>query len=150
MIREFRAYDTRNYRYWDNHSNDYLLSLEGEFLETQLGDAGELEDIIPCPEGDRFIFEQWTGMVDKNGTKIFEGDICKATEVPDYFADDKPTPVVVAVTIDFVTPLSDEHGGGPDGETTYRDIEVIGNIHDNPELLESDKQEERASHATHE
>lgn len=137
MIREFRAYDVPNRKYWNNWSNAFLLSLEGVFLETVSGDAGEIEAITLDPEGEkRFIFEQWTGMVDNNGTKIFEGDICKATERPDYFSYDRPKPVVVAITIDFQTPLSEVYGGGPDGHTTYTEIEVIGNIHDKPELLE--------------
>lgn len=137
MIREFRAYDIQNGKYWNRWSNAFLLSLEGIFLEEVPGDDGEIEAIQPDAEGEkRFIFEQWTGRVDKNGVKIFEGDICKAIETPDFFPNDKPAPIVTAITLEYVTPITDSSQGGPDGTTTYSEIEVIGNIHDNPELLE--------------
>lgn len=131
MIREFRAYDIQKHRYWNDWSYNYLLSLEGVLLEV-IRD----EDQRPCPEAEqRFIFEQWTGLVDKNGTKVFEGDICRAVETANFYSDDKPESIVVAITITLDTPLSYRVEGGPDGSVTYTDIEVLGNIHENPELL---------------
>ena len=74
---------------------------------------------------------QYTGLTDKNGKKIFEGDIVqgkdrleKHLEVFGYI-DHKNGSFVI--TGDFMT-----HYRWLDYE-----VEVIGNIHDNPELLEN-------------
>ena len=70
---------------------------------------------------------QFTGMKDKNGKRIFEGDIYSMGE-------ESITYVVVFRMSQFI--------GKQIGSSSYagleyweKDIEVIGNIHDNPELL---------------
>lgn len=37
--------------------------------------------------------------------------------------------------MEFDTTISDKNSGGPDGVDRYEDIEVIGNIFENPELV---------------
>lgn len=72
---------------------------------------------------------QFTGLTDRNGTKIFEGDIIK------YFDDwigkieyDSDSALFV---VSFVDGDDDNFG-----RVSCGDCEVIGNIYDNPELLE--------------
>jgi len=75
MIRKFRAWMIDNKAYWSGHSDGYLLSLEGVFLRTVSGDAGEIETICDSPEDEkRFVFEQSTDRLDRNAHEIFEGD----------------------------------------------------------------------------
>ena len=67
---------------------------------------------------------QFTGLTDKNGVKVFEGDIVRIFD-GEYFSG--------------VIKYSNEQGSFTVDDTSLHywisDIEVIGNIHDNPELL---------------
>ena len=69
---------------------------------------------------------QFTGLTDKNGVKIFEGDIVENNEclgVVEYSEEDAMYTVMFDETLyDF-------------GWIGAKMCEVIGNIHDNPELL---------------
>lgn len=78
---------------------------------------------------------QYTGMVDKNGKKIFEGDIID-------FSDRSDGDGYGVVKYD-----ANETEFGIEYDNIYKslgkhyypeDIEVIGNIHDNPNLVRGD------------
>ena len=83
---------------------------------------------------------QYTGLTDKNGKRIFEGDVVRYTERKINGSD-----------VPCVHPVEYAEGGwyvdvwflnnwlydGANGNTRLEDIEVIGTIHDNPELLEA-------------
>ena len=85
-------------------------------------------EVIPSTIG------QYTGLTDKNGIEIFEGDIVKSCEYDDvyfvkYFDNDNYSafdcvPDVPLCECNGLSYLVNEEG-----------CKVIGNIHDNPELL---------------
>lgn len=94
---------------------------------------------------------QYTGLTDKNGVKIFEGDIVKGTA---YSA----TRIGVIVWIDEISSFGVRHVNAPNpaawenssilrcvslGKTDEFAAEVIGNIYDNPELLNAAAQTQR-------
>ncbi len=74
--------------------------------------------------------EQFTGLRDKNGKEIYEGDIL---ENPDYEE---------AFVVEYHEGMAGYVGWGDDKIAgcyliTGDEIEIIGSIHENPELLEA-------------
>lgn len=91
---------------------------------------------FPVTIGKKVIPEtvgQYTGLTDINGKRIFEGDICLCDRnINDHI--DKRTYII---TFDA---LKGWYGESKDGwsefsGSSFELAEVIGNIHDNPELL---------------
>lgn len=88
---------------------------------------------------------QYTGLTDKNGTKIFEGDIVEF-ESHGYIPFKQRGVVVFkdylfCISYDYYGPRfqnfikSEIVDDGPASIPVTYTFEVIGNIHDNPELL---------------
>jgi uncharacterized phage protein (TIGR01671 family) len=90
---------------------------------------GELRD-------DDYIFMQYTGLRDKNGIEIYEVDILKRYEIP---LSESPLFSVIYDAPCFC--FQRFHKKGIDEELVgivpwrILDMEVIGNIYENPELI---------------
>ena len=129
---------------WVEGNYGYFKAVNGEekfhHITTENGKAFR---VIPETVG------QYTGLTDKNGTKIFEGDILKGVQYP-YFSDGEYNYFAEVVWFDncpafgiytFKNPKAKVKGistGNKDYMEDWDpdDWEVIGNINDNPELLE--------------
>lgn len=86
---------------------------------------------------------QFTGLVDKNGVKIFEGDIVRHPYVDPIFRDFVDSKDGEGVTSEvgfhdgaFVVKNAEDDFIYLDGFTRKERAEVVGNIHDNLELLD--------------
>jgi len=91
-------------------------------FETGVEQAGPEHE---CITGD-LIVEQFTGLEDKNGKEIYEGDIIQTPR--------KDLGVIVYVAPFFEVTVSESQSSMYSREW-FKDVEVIGNIHEHYELI---------------
>lgn len=89
------------------------------------------EDSSLVQEPQQSIYMQYTGLKDKNGKEIYGGDIVKSD------AQEKPQEVKWVDMMAGFEPFVDQIPVAADSysEWTITEIEVIGNVYENKELL---------------
>lgn len=114
------------------HEGSYISMLNKEYIaDVQLHDIEEIKLEKAMNEVDPESLGQFTGVIDQHGTKVFEGDICEVIFLQGWFE--------VAVVVwhkDQQRYRLDPETGKTYSFSIPRSIKVIGNIHDNPGLLE--------------
>lgn len=109
----FRAWDKDIKRYWE---------------------PGNFELRRACKDKS-LIIEQCTGIKDRNGRLIYEGDIVCWTRAQTDGDVDSICPIVFDNDMCSFGPLLNGHSLWMPHQTDLR-MKVVGNIHENPELLE--------------
>lgn len=127
------------FRAWDAESECYIDEKDwaGITPEGQNIWIVEEEEVSVLPILGEFIIEQYTGLKDKNGKEIYEGDIVEEKiDTGDYDIDGTYRYKVVWDDDMLCWSLD------PNATSIHKDlwecnqsIKVIGNIHENPELL---------------
>ena len=116
------------FRAWVEEENE-MMSVE-EIIFCEVGGVAEINEWW----GDnRFILMQCTGLKDKNGVEIYEGDILRwyGYEVK---GGKQIRPEKLLVVAGYIR---DAHKVLCITEGTDQTVEIIGNIYENPELLEA-------------
>ena len=118
------------FRAWDNNEewmvDDMLLSFDGEILTDDVQPHDTPYKEIELADEGRYELMQYTGMKDVNGVEIYEGDILQSEH---YFRYQ----VVFKGDCWRCEPLKNS---GFKNRFIGRDLKVIGNIYENPDLLE--------------
>ena len=124
------------FRFWDKKENKWLLgyelpSLGGFSMIGEVMMMGEYASLLSSYFPDRLediVLMQFTGLKDKNGKEIYEGDI----------VNDLITGRVGIVKFNhgaFVITYKEISNWKPVNRGGAVSVEVVGNIYENPELL---------------
>lgn len=140
-MRGFRAWHTKLNRYL--RDDEFFIDAEGKVRNDSFG-RGNYEEAFDTSDFDSgyIILEQDTGLKDKNGKKICEGDVVKFADLEMAI---KPTGIVCFANGRFFVKDWDFGDGSYhivdfyDYNIPHNDFEVIGNVHENPELLEEEE-----------
>lgn len=138
MIPKFRAWDKRRKEMWKVAT----LHIEDEYADLFKTNIYEKPFDNPWAKFEDLILMQSTGLKDLKGVEIYEGDIVQSTW---YDVDNNPYKKKGEITFvgaQYVI-VYDSQFDVETGEITYdahsltyaEDVEVIGNIYENPELL---------------
>jgi uncharacterized phage protein (TIGR01671 family) len=127
------------FRCWDKRRKDWAVCFAiretGEVYEFQGGYAGwDMEY-----ETDDLVLMQYTGLKDKNGKKIYEGDIVITGEgfmgAVEFVVDNETASADYVINTGTEGESGIEYDGEGFKESLQTPLEVIGNIWGNPELL---------------
>lgn len=125
------------FRIWDNLEKAYLneedvaIDSRGNVFIFEIYDKNDSDlwytRLLPDSDNKRYIIEQDTGLKDRNGTKINEGDV---------LVDDAGEPIEYWTVKLSEGAFIGECAGVTEPLFELTNLEIAGNIHENPELVE--------------
>lgn len=115
------------FRFWDINNKKWAEGM-GIYNDGFIGDFSECFHNIAGENGEFYIAQQFTGLFDKNGREIWEGDICDAGIV---------TGVVYYLIGGFSLASNQLIEYLPTDTENYNtlDVKVVGNILENPDFF---------------
>jgi len=124
------------FRFWDIQNKKWTEGM-GIYDDGIIGDFSECFHNIAGDNGEFYIAQQFTGLIDKNGVRVYEGDIVSWSEYQGW-EDGRTFHGLYQVIwdqenlrYDFFDPF--ESAYWPLADTKFD--QVVGNIFEHPELL---------------
>lgn len=134
-----KAINRENFEYRTSYKNgDWVYGLISKQYNREYNFPAEMtnEYGIRSIDVDYKTVGQYTGLDDKNGVKIFEGDIVKEHRFCDELTEERIYKIEVEKQMYVAKNVSSKIVVSLCTITSNSEIEVIGNIYDNPELKE--------------
>ena len=129
MKPKFRAWDSVEKKFVEHFfitDNGLICNMEKPTSDRKL--------LIPI-EKSELILMQSTGLKDKNGQEIFEGDVVRQVRTQPTTENETITGVVTMIEGAWLI-MNDNEQLASDLWSETDENEIIGNIYENPELLE--------------
>ncbi len=126
------------FRAWDKGS-EYMHSNVQSGVYEDPDDWTEFSTVLGL---ERFEVMQYTGLKDKNGKEIYEGDVVEYNDFNSLKTGGHAEDKIIVGKVIFICGMwmVEENNCGHDlyeGLVNDEEFEVIGNIYENPELLEA-------------
>lgn len=122
---------TIKFKCWDKELNRFVIyephisiDLNGNIYNLQNGEGR-----------DRYELVQFTGLLDRRGREIYEGDIYQYPIAVGYHEDTDEYEFGAALSIVEYSTFAGRPAIGYRFHAFSKDCEVVGNIYENPELI---------------